>query len=102
MQTLLSPELGNYKIETHPSFKFEQGEIIDFQCPICHIKLASDRNPNLARIIMQDKDKNEFGIQFSVIAGEESTFKIVGKKAVEAFGKDSENYIDFFNLSQTL
>ncbi len=95
---LMHPEFGNYKYENHSSLRLEEGKHIDFYCPICHAKLTSDRHENLVKIIMCDENGKEFEILFSKIAGQKCTYKIIGE-SVEVFGKDSDDYIDFFNLS---
>lgn len=96
---LLHPELGNYEVITHPEFKYKKGEVLKFYCPVCHHSLDSSRHKNLAKIIMTDSEGQEFDIYFSKVAGEESTLKMIGEH-VEMFGQHSENYLDFFTLSQ--
>lgn len=97
---LFNPELGNYTTLTNPEFKTTKGEKYEFFCPLCQQKLAADIHDNLSHIIMIDEDKNEYQILFSKIAGEKSTYKIVGE-SVEIYGDHHSNYIDFINLSQT-
>lgn len=97
---LLSPEIGNYKTETNSEFIIKSGEKYDFFCPICHQKLASDIHDNLSHIIMTDEKNKEFKILFSKIAGEKSTYKIIGE-SVEIFGDHNSAYVDFLNLSST-
>ncbi len=94
----LHPELGNYTVRKHRDFDFEEGEELDFYCPICHAELASKLHSNLAKIVMVDENYNEFDILFSKKAGERSTYKIEGE-TMEIFGDDSAEYIDFMNLS---
>lgn len=94
----LHPELGNYGITKHTNFTFEEGEQLDFHCPICHAELSSTMHGSLAKIIMIDENLNEFEILFSKKAGEQSTFKLEGE-TMEIFGDDSAEYIDFINLS---
>ena len=96
---LLHPELGNYEVITHPEFKYEKGEMISFYCPVCHHSLDSSKHKNLAKIVMIDSEGKDFDIYFSKVAGEQSTLKMIGEH-VEIFGKHSENYLDFFTLSQ--
>ena len=98
---LLHPELGNYKVENHPSFKFESGEHVDLYGPICHAKLKSKKHKSLATVIMKDESGKEFEIYFSQIVGEQSTFKLIGEH-VEIFGEHTEVYRDFFDLSQII
>lgn len=92
---MLHPEVGNYTVTKHPLFEYSTGEKLLFFCPICSKKLASDVHENLAKIILIDEEKKEFEIFFSKVAGEQSTFKIIGKH-IEVFGEHSENYIKLF------
>lgn len=94
----LHPELGNYTVRKHRDFDYQEGEELDFYCPICHAELASKTHSNLAKIVMIDENYNEFEILFSKKAGEQSTYKIEGE-TMEIFGDDSAEYIDFMNLS---
>ena len=93
---LLHPEIGNYSSIKHPSFKYSQGEPIDFSCPLCSISLQSKLDKNLVHVIMIDKDKKEYDIFFSRIAGEESTYGISGDgdKVMHA-GEHSHKYTYF-------
>ena len=95
---LMHPELGNYKFENHPSFKFEDGERFDFYCPICLAKLTSKHHKDLIMILMKDEKGQAFEVLFSRIKGEKSTYRIIGE-SLDVFGKDSKSYIDFINLS---
>lgn len=95
---LFNPEIGNYTSEKHPGFNVKVGEKYEFYCPICHQKLAADIHDNLSRIIMTDEEDKEFEILFSKIAGEQSTYKIIGE-SVEIFGDHRSNYVDFISLS---
>lgn len=94
----LHTELGNYSIKKNPLFEIKEGESLDFYCPICHAELASEVHDNLAKIIMIDEENREFEILFSRVAGEKTTFKIIGE-TMEIFGDDSAEYLDFINLS---
>ena len=94
----LHSEIGNYSVKKHPDFLFKDGDHLDFFCPICNTKLASEIYDKLARIIMIDDQNNEFEVLFSQVAGKKSTFKIVGE-TMETYGDDSAEYIDFVNLS---
>ena len=97
---LLNPEIGNYTTETNSEFIIKEGEKYDFFCPICQKKLATDIHDNLSHIIMIDEKNRKFEILFSKIAGEKSTYKIIGE-SVEIFGDHHSNYVDFINLSST-
>ncbi|MFO7843857.1 MAG: hypothetical protein R6V16_08605 [Bacteroidales bacterium] len=95
---LMNPELGNYSVIKNKNFKISEGEKYDFYCPVCHEKLAADIHDNLSHILMIDEKGHEYEILFSRIAGEKSTYKIIGE-SVEIFGDHHSNYIDFINLS---
>lgn len=95
---LFNPEIGNYTTIKNPEFVTKEGEKYEFFCPLCGEKLAADIHDNLSHIIMIDEDKTKYQILFSKIAGEKSTYKIVGESA-EIFGDHHSNYIDFINLS---
>jgi hypothetical protein len=91
---LLSPQLGNYKVVGHPSYDMKEGDIIEFFCPLCHVQLTSEKNENLAKIIMIDDELRESEILFSKISGERCTYKIVDGM-VEEFGEDSSCYLEY-------
>ena len=95
---LLHQELGNYSIKTNSDFDIETGKKYDFFCPVCKEKFASELHENLSKIQMLDKDGHSYDVLFSRIAGEKSTYKIIGE-AVDVYGEHSSNYIDFINLS---
>jgi Zn-finger nucleic acid-binding protein len=92
----ISPELGNYKLIKHPSFKLTDGEHIDLFCPICHINLAaSEVSENLARVVMVDENNFEYQILFSEIIGEQCTYKM-SDNDLEMFGENAPKYMNFF------
>jgi len=95
----LNPEIGNYTITTHASFKIEEGSEYIYTCPICHSQLNSAKYPHLVRIIMVDVTGREFNIYFSGIAGEECTYKIRGSK-VEKEGPDAALYDKYFDVPE--
>lgn len=94
----LHQRLGDYTVKTGHEFYFKEGGKVDFYCPICHADLKSKVHNNLALIRMVDEKKNEFSILFSQVAGEKSTYKIIGE-TMDIFGDDSAEYLDFINLS---
>jgi hypothetical protein len=59
----LSPELGNYTTEHHPSFDIKEGEEYRYYCPICHAKLNYPENEKLVKIFMTDE--NEMNLKYS-------------------------------------
>ena len=89
---LLNTKLGDYKYINHPSYKFNEGELIEFLCPICHSNLvASDIHNNLAKILTIDEQDNVYEILFSMVAGEKCTFKMKLSK-VEEYGEHTSRY----------
>ncbi len=93
---MLHPQLGDYTIIKHPTFEISKGDLVDFFCPYCNKKLISERNANLAKVLMLDEKNVEYEIHFSRIAGQHSTYKIIGE-SVEIFGEDASAYFDFLN-----
>lgn len=94
---LLNPELGNYDFVHHSSIKFDEGEMLNFICPVCRADLtATDINTNLARIIMIDETNKEFEVYFSKICGEKSTLLIHENDIVGKYGEDSSSYVNYF------
>jgi hypothetical protein len=94
----LNPELGNYTVTTHPSFKMKEGEEYLVKCPICHAHLNSLKYNHLVRIIMVE-DGKEYDIYFSDIVGEKVTFKISGS-GVEKIGPDAGKYVKYFDVPE--
>jgi hypothetical protein len=97
MLLLMNPEVGNYQTIHHPANKVHEGELYEFFCPVCHYRLKSDLNNHLAMVHMKDDKGKVFELHFSRIAGQKSTYKILGK-SVEHFGIDAPHYIDFLNI----
>lgn len=91
---LLSPQIGNYSSVKHPSFETEQGEFVDFFCPLCDAPLRSDIHQNLAHIIMVDETGKSHDVYFSQIAGEHSTYETNGD-SVHVAGEDAGRYTYF-------
>jgi len=91
---LLHPELGNYSSIKHPGFNFEEGERIDFFCPLCMQSLDAALDENLVQVLMLDEQLIEHEIYFSRIAGERSTYK-VSEEGVKVTGEHSHRYTIF-------
>jgi uncharacterized protein YbaR (Trm112 family) len=91
---LLSPQIGNYSSVKHPSFEFNQGEILEFYCPLCNGSLKSDIHQNLALVLMKDESGKSFVVYFSQVAGEHSTYEIDGD-AIHVDGEDAGLYTYF-------
>ena len=96
---LLHSELGNYAVKYNPNFEVPEGMKFEFYCPVCNKPLATDINANLSKVIMVDPQQQQYEVFFSKIAGEKSTYCLVGEN-VSIYGEDSGNYVDYINLSQ--
>jgi len=88
---LLHPEVGDFTSMKHPHFTFQEGERIDFFCPICLQNLDAAFNENLIHVVMIDAQHTEHEIYFSRITGEQSTYKVTNKGVMET-GELSHRY----------
>ena len=93
---ILHPELGNYAVIKHPDFEVLDGELLEFYCPFCNKQLLSERNANLAKILMNDSNGIEYEVHFSRISGQHATYMIVGD-SVDIFGENATDYFDAFS-----
>lgn len=94
----LSSDVGDYSVTHNHGFIMENGELIEFLCPLCNAKLHTPEiNENLAKILMIDEMKNISNVVFSQIKGEKCTYKIAGGN-IEAYGKDAAFYLGYFNI----
>ena len=95
---LLSPELGDYKVVKHESYKINEGEHVDFYCPICHANLIVEKgNHKFTRVMMVEMGE-EYEVLFSQIAGEKCTY-VIGEGSVKAFGEDADEFTNFWGVS---
>lgn len=95
---LLSPKLGDYTVKSNPNYEVRKGSKYEFFCPVCNQELATGVNENLSRVHMVDSNQNEYEVLFSKIAGEKSTYTLIGE-SLSMYGEHYGNYIDFVNLS---
>ena len=94
---LLNPKIGNYDLIHHSSIEFNEGEMLDFICPVCRADLtAFGIHKNLVRIIMINRKNLEFDVYFSKICGEHSTFVIHKDDIIEKHGENSSAYVNYF------
>ncbi len=91
---LLYPEVEEYASIKHPHFHFQEGERIDFFCPICFQTLDAAIDENLVHVIMIDSQHNEHEIFFSRIAGEKGFYNGSEENAGET-GVHSHRYTHF-------
>jgi hypothetical protein len=91
---LLHPEVGNYTSLKHPSFSFQEGERIDFFCPLCMSSLDAAIDENLVQVLMIDLGEKEHQVYFSRVAGEQITYK-VSDEGIHQTGVHSYRYTHF-------
>jgi hypothetical protein len=91
---LLNPQIGNYTSVKHPTFKIEQGEYLEYFCPLCNASLMSGIHDNLAYVIMNDESGKSHEVFFSQIVGEHSTFATDGD-FVHVEGENAGRYTYF-------
>ena len=84
---LLSPKIGSYTYKHHDEYTFEEGEMVDFFCPICKTDLKSGKKENFVSILMIDHQNMEYEMLFSRKAGEKSTY-IISNDNIETYGDD--------------
>ncbi len=90
---LLSSDLGDYTIRSNPSFEVEEGERLEFYCPMCHGRLTGYSHPNLVSVLLLDKEGEDSQVFFSRIVGQNSTYLLKDGK-IDSFGFDSSEYLD--------
>jgi uncharacterized protein YbaR (Trm112 family) len=95
----LSPELGDYAITHHPSFKFDDGDHFEFHCPICNYDLTLDGADKLAKVILHEEDGKEYFVVFSKIKGERCTYKISEKQVEESYGDHAGRNMDLLSAT---
>lgn len=96
---LLSPKLGEYTYEYHPSIELTEGEQIDFYCPMCGHDLTVEGVNKLARVKMQIDDKETFWVVFSKKIGERCTYKISDDGQKESFGEHASLNVDYLSVA---
>jgi hypothetical protein len=62
--------------------------------------LNSAKDPHLVSPILIDKNKKEFNIYFSGIAGEKCIYRIRGNKVEEKKGSDVKTYSKYFEVPE--
>ncbi len=91
---LLHEDIGNYSVILSPSLTVEEGEIVDFFCPICHESLNIKKGDSLARYIRLENGVDEFYIIISRAFGERITFQVDKNKHIDTYGESISRYID--------
>lgn len=91
---LLHEEIGNYSVTLSSTLQVEEGEIVDFFCPVCHACLNIMKGDSLARYIRIEDGIKESHIIISRKYGERITFKVDKNKQVESYGEKISRFID--------
>ncbi|MDD2564432.1 MAG: hypothetical protein PHU27_09485 [Salinivirgaceae bacterium] len=91
---LFSPSLGDYSISHHHSFETEDGEQVDFHCPICNHNLSVEDGDKFARVLLREDDK-EYFVVFSKTKGERCTYKMSNNQIEASYGDHFVNHFDF-------
>ena len=66
---MMRQEGENYSSVKHPQFYSEEGERIDFYCPLCMQSLDAAMDENLVQVVMIDSSGYEQEVFFSRIPG---------------------------------
>jgi hypothetical protein len=91
---LLHEEIGNYTAELSSTLTVEQGEVVDFFCPVCHACLNVMKGDDLAKYIRIEDGITESYIIISRKYGEQITFKVDKNKKIESYGEKISRFID--------
>jgi hypothetical protein len=98
---LLSPRPGNYWTicDEQVAGKIQQGQTVEFSCPVCHSVLTSRASSRLAEILLLRPAGEAKRVQFSRVFGERATF-VVNGETVTPYGADAASYdqINFFGV----
>ncbi len=89
---ILKSELGDYTTLFSEDFTVFEGNKLSLSCPLCHVSLATQKNKNIAHLLMIDEKNQEANIYFSQVYGENCTYKIEGKQITQAFGEHKSHY----------
>ena len=73
---MMHQEGENYSGIIHSTFYSEEGERIDFYCPLCMQSLDAAMDENLVQVRMIDSSGYEQDIYFSRIPGEQSSYQV--------------------------
>lgn len=93
---MLDAKVGEYKYKHHDKFHLEEGELVDFECPICQTDLTAANRKDHAMIYMVGIEDNfEYELYFSKVAGNQSTY-VVAHDNIESFGDDALDFEDLY------
>ena len=94
---LFNTKPGDYAFIADPRFELEEGETVDFLCPVCASDLTSSADDHFVEILLDQGDGALSKVEFSRVFGEHATF-IVDGKHMQSFGEDAHDFddINFF------
>jgi hypothetical protein len=84
------PEPGSYRAYLPPEFKFEEGSLWDFSCPVCSRSLVAEVTPELCALDMATQGVRH-RLFFARTAGEQATF-VISAEGITTHGKDSARH----------
>jgi hypothetical protein len=98
---LLSPQPGNYVAIGADELALQQGDLVEFRCPVCRAGLTSRVNAKFAEIGFRMTNGVEGRVDFSRRYGEHATF-FVTHEEVRSYGEDAGTYagFNFFGAGQ--
>jgi hypothetical protein len=73
---MMHQEGENYTGVKHHMFYSEEGERIDFYCPLCMLSLDAPEDENMIQVRMIDTGGYEQMIYFSRIPGEQNSYQV--------------------------
>jgi hypothetical protein len=88
---LLNEKLGDYNVKMSSGFSLDKGEKVQFHCPGCSKSLDYSRKKDFAWLLKQDEEGKEFTIIFSVIFGNQATYKISEERTI-SYGEKAIQY----------
>jgi hypothetical protein len=98
---LLSPQPGNYKFITDPSFAeaLKPGARLTFYCPVCSEELTSQASDRVVELHMSTPGRPLRRVGFSRAHGVRATF-IVDEDSVTLYGEDADEFenLNFFGM----
>ncbi len=94
---LFNAKPGDYGFIADPDFPLNEGETVNFHCPVCAKSLTSPTNDHFIEVLLDQGDSTLSKVEFSRVYGEHATF-IVDGEDVEAYGEDAQDFddINFF------
>lgn len=90
----LHTELGNYQSKIDSTLNIEEGEPVDFICPLCHANMDFEKEgKKLTHIKLVSATNKETDVYFSKVFGERATYHIENKEVL-SFGEHARLYMN--------